>query len=391
MSSTWVELKEKGNVLFKSGDNAGASSYYTEALKACPEDDRSSRRILHSNRSAARLKCGDADGALRDADDCLSLGPGWSKGLARRSTALLALRRYADACKSLDQALIGDPSNTTLQEYLVLAKDAKNGNEISRKKLSELFPTAPHLSSGISVNTTMKKDLVEIDPLASFFDEIAGDIEQAANPKRTEIDHDFQTKDWTSKNQLERILQKHHRILNLNPYHVFAMEYQANDEDIKKRFHKLSSLLHPDKNPDPNAREAFEFVTKAYSELKDISRRQYFLDVYESCKNIVQVSRENSLKAIYFGNEQALIQAEGLFDEAVNAEVKKYLALAEQERLKAEKIRAANEAFLARSMSSKETDWSEFKRQEDIIKEGADERAKDWMNFQTQSRKKQRN
>lgn len=54
-------------------------------------------------------------------------------------------------------------------------------------------------------------------------------------------------------------------------YHVLALPLlgDATEEDIKQRYRKISSLVHPDKcrpGEQERARDAFEEVTKAYVE-----------------------------------------------------------------------------------------------------------------------------
>jgi DnaJ-class molecular chaperone len=63
---------------------------------------------------------------------------------------------------------------------------------------------------------------------------------------------------------------------------------EANEEDIKKRYHKLSALVHPDKNPDPQATVAFEFVTWAHKELKEEDRRGFYVHTFEICRAQVE-------------------------------------------------------------------------------------------------------
>jgi len=375
MEAQIEELKKKGNARFEAGDNAGASAFYTEALGLCGDENehRDLRRVLHSNRSAARLKAGDADGALKDADRCLELGPGWSRGLARRAGALAALRRFDEACKTYEQALFGDPNNQSLKDGLEKAKAALAGKDEAK-------------NSGSAEASTESKT-AEDDPLASFFNEVA-ELQNASKAKVTQVDHETETAGWTSASQIERILQKHHKYYNLNPYHVFGIAHHANDEDFKKRYHKLSALVHPDKNGnDPRAREAFEFVKKAYEELKNEDRRKLLLDTFDVCRKNVEIQRAESLKAL--GNrEDLLIEREGTFEFAFDREIKKTLALNEENRIKAEKLRAANEEAIARSQMAKQTNWGEFKREQDAVKEGTETRTKNWAEFRANKRQK---
>ncbi|KAH9260159.1 hypothetical protein BASA81_001934 [Batrachochytrium salamandrivorans] len=354
------ELKEEGNKLFERGDNAGASSCYTEALDLLGEaGDLGLKRVLLSNRSAARLRAGDFLAALGDAEDCVKLAPAWSRGLGRKAMALLRLYRYAEAETWFTQALLGDPQNASLVEHLELAKNKQQPQGAVQNKSREAG------------------DEEEEDPLASLFADVA-QLEQMVEKKPTMVDHDAECLGWTPANQLARVLAKHHKFLNLNPYHVFGLGLRANAEDIKRRYHKLSSLLHPDKNADQQAAAAFEYVTWAHSELKDENRRQFYLETFALAKQQVERTRAGRPA----GATSALT-----LDEEVELEIKKTLALVEQNRVKAEKTRQNNEELFAKSGLAKEPNWAEFKRDEDAFKEGAEDRGKQWAEFQQQQKR----
>lgn len=66
---------------------------------------------MFSNRSAARLKLGDAAGALSDAEAAIGVNPTWSKGYQRKGSALQALQKYNEAVKAFDEALKLEPGN----------------------------------------------------------------------------------------------------------------------------------------------------------------------------------------------------------------------------------------------------------------------------------------
>lgn len=67
-------LKDKGNAAFQSGDYDKAISLYTEGIEHDPTN-----AVLFSNRSAAYLKEGLLDKAMRDAEMCIELDPKWHK------------------------------------------------------------------------------------------------------------------------------------------------------------------------------------------------------------------------------------------------------------------------------------------------------------------------
>ena len=64
-------------------------------------------------------------------------------------------------------------------------------------------------------------------------------------------------------------------------YDVLNISSDANDNDIKKAYRKLSIKWHPDKNPDNKeaATEKFQEISEAYSILSDSDKRKQY-DAY---------------------------------------------------------------------------------------------------------------
>ncbi|KAL8161946.1 hypothetical protein V2J09_013435 [Rumex salicifolius] len=59
-------------------------------------------------------------------------------------------------------------------------------------------------------------------------------------------------------------------------YLVLRVEEDADTESIRKQYHKLALLLHPDKNRHPKAEIAFKLVSEAYECLIDKPKRRAF-------------------------------------------------------------------------------------------------------------------
>lgn len=52
----------------------------------------------------------------------------------------------------------------------------------------------------------------------------------------------------TPKQQIERLLRPGSTYFNLNPFEVLQVEPDASLDEIKKKYRRLSILVHPDKN-----------------------------------------------------------------------------------------------------------------------------------------------
>src|ERR671920_817641 len=55
---------------------------------------------------------------------------------------------------------------------------------------------------------------------------------------------------------------------------VLGVSREASDSDIKRAYRRLARDLHPDVNPDPEAKERFQEVTRAYQALTDPEKRR---------------------------------------------------------------------------------------------------------------------
>ncbi|XP_018575948.1 dnaJ homolog subfamily C member 8-like isoform X1 [Anoplophora glabripennis] len=87
----------------------------------------------------------------------------------------------------------------------------------------------------------------------------------------------------TPKQQIERLLRPGSTYRNLNPFDVLQVEPDTSLEEIKKKYRRLSILVHPDKNQDDpdRAQQAFEAVNKAWKTLENEETRKKCLDIIE--------------------------------------------------------------------------------------------------------------
>lgn len=61
-----------------------------------------------------------------------------------------------------------------------------------------------------------------------------------------------------------------------DPYSILGLKSSASDDDIKKYYRKQAVLVHPDKNQQPGAEEAFKILGHAFDLIGDVSKRQAY-------------------------------------------------------------------------------------------------------------------
>ncbi|CAH4038274.1 dnaJ homolog subfamily C member 8 [Pieris brassicae] len=90
----------------------------------------------------------------------------------------------------------------------------------------------------------------------------------------------------TPKQQIERLLRPGSTYFNLNPFEVLQVEPDASLDEIKKKYRRLSILVHPDKNMDDleRAQQSFEIVNRAWKTLENEDTRKKCLDIYQEAK-----------------------------------------------------------------------------------------------------------
>jgi Ca-activated chloride channel family protein len=62
-------------------------------------------------------------------------------------------------------------------------------------------------------------------------------------------------------------------MMNFDHYTILGVPYNATPDEIRSAYFLLARNLHPDANPDPNAREQFLLVQKAYEVLSNAQKR----------------------------------------------------------------------------------------------------------------------
>ncbi|XP_025412108.1 LOW QUALITY PROTEIN: dnaJ homolog subfamily C member 8 [Sipha flava] len=94
----------------------------------------------------------------------------------------------------------------------------------------------------------------------------------------------------TSKQQIDRLLRPGASYFNLNPYEVLQLDHDTPLEDAKKKYKRLSILVHPDKNQDDleRANNAFETVNRAWRTINNDESRKKCQEIIQEAKDMTE-------------------------------------------------------------------------------------------------------
>ena len=277
-----AKLKALGDAAFSSKDYATAISNYTSAISV---DD--SNHVLFSNRCACYQARGEKSKALKDAEKLVAIKPDWAKGWGRLGAANYGLTRFEGAIKAYEKGLKVDPANKVCQEGIESSKVAFEKQKMERAAADVFAEEEKKAAAAAAAPPPAAAPLTEDDLMGDFFGTI-DDITTQSVPKKQEKEIQAQEK-YTTQNlgsnvdQITRLMATNHVWKNLNPFTVLMLDTDANVEDVKTRYRKLSALTHPDKNLGvPNASASFDYVKEAYNVLKEEDKRKHTADLVEA-------------------------------------------------------------------------------------------------------------
>eukprot|EP00095_Tigriopus_kingsejongensis_P010282 snap_masked-scaffold474_size162001-processed-gene-0.12 protein:Tk10282 transcript:snap_masked-scaffold474_size162001-processed-gene-0.12-mRNA-1 annotation:"conserved hypothetical protein" len=102
----------------------------------------------------------------------------------------------------------------------------------------------------------------------------------------------------TSDQQIDRLLRPGSTYRNLNPFEVLQLDPGTAPEEVRKKYRRLSILVHPDKNPKnvERAQAAFDAVKKAYEMLDDVKTRAQCMEIVEEAEGRTRLTVEEKRK-----------------------------------------------------------------------------------------------
>jgi len=122
------------------------------------------------------------------------------------------------------------------------------------------------------------------------------DERAAAGEAEEEVDEGI--KGWTAQSTIARLISKEATdYYNLDPFRVLGLKWNATAEDAKKRFRKVSLLVHPDRNMGSDeANQAFDAVKKAHAMLETPEKWQIAQRIVKEAMCRVEDEIKNSQK-----------------------------------------------------------------------------------------------
>lgn len=136
--------------------------------------------------------------------------------------------------------------------------------------------------------------------------------------------------------QIERLTKPGHTYRNLNPFEVLQVDPDTSIEDVKKKFRRMSILVHPDKNQSclEKAQIAFDAVKRAWNLLDEKETRKACLEVVEEARGRTRINMEEKKKKLRKEGKPQIVEEDNpiLFKKAVSILTMKLFADLERKR-----------------------------------------------------------
>jgi len=189
----------------------------------------------------------------------------------------------------------------------------------------------------------------------------------------------------TPKLQIERLLRPGYTYRNLNPFEVLQVDPDLPLEDVKKKFRRMSILVHPDKNQDDLERSqvAFDAVKRAWNVLENKATRNACMEVVDEAKGRTKMNMEEKKKKLRREGKSSVIEEDdpAHFKKAVNILTMKLFADLERKR-QANENKISEDALKKREKEldeeAKKQKIEEFEKNWEESRQG---RVDSWMCF----------
>ncbi|KAL7647233.1 UNVERIFIED_CONTAM: hypothetical protein RMT77_002491 [Armadillidium vulgare] len=196
----------------------------------------------------------------------------------------------------------------------------------------------------------------------------------------------------TPQQQINRLLRPGSSYANLNPFQVLEVDPTTPVEEIKKKFRRLSILVHPDKNPDDKerAQRAFDELTKSWRVLENDETRKKCLEIVEEAEFIVNKRIDERKKQLKREGKDTKLDEDDpeKLKRAIYVQTMKLFADMERKRRQQEtrdmeeRKRKREEEIQTEERKKAEKEWQKN------FEESREDRVNSWKDFQKGKSKK---
>ncbi|XP_065584076.1 dnaJ homolog subfamily C member 8-like [Artemia franciscana] len=199
----------------------------------------------------------------------------------------------------------------------------------------------------------------------------------------------------TPKEQIDRLLRQGATYRNLNPFEVLQIEPESSIDDIKKKYRRLSILVHPDKNQNDleRAQQAFEVVNGAYKILENPETRKKCLEIVEEAKGRTDMMIQEKKKKLKKEGKSAVVDEDDpdKYNRAVYVLTMKLFADMERKRRELEKRDMEERKRKAEHEADEAQKAKVAKEWQKNFEESREGRVNSWKDFQDKSKTKKKN
>ena len=132
MSQKWLDMKERGNALFKNQNYSAAADYYTRGIEI-----NSTEPVLYANRGTCLKLLGKYKEALSDYKKAVQLNPKNTKNMKKLSSIYIILGNFGEAQILLQKCCNLEPSDSSHTYELNKAKKMVEDYEKIHEKMKD--------------------------------------------------------------------------------------------------------------------------------------------------------------------------------------------------------------------------------------------------------------
>lgn len=207
----------------------------------------------------------------------------------------------------------------------------------------------------------------------SLFSSFMNEVSNIKSSKMKKIEDKAGTPDELVERLTSKVFESAYQVLMLTP--------EATESEVTKQYRRLSVLIHPDKCKLDGASEAFQVLSKAYAQTKDVNYVDKYVDIVGPARTRVRKRREAENVQREKKGEDPLPTEGNEFDREVLEECERMTTFGKEER---EERNSVLEANLKRHADMRR-DSGKAKREEENTKKkwdkNRDKRVAGWQIF----------